>query len=136
MKSFSIGTGPTGRPTLAAVVDVKPQMNNGVLTSVTANGLNLEGPTLDLRSADLPLGENAATWTSGSSSATLRVENDNGQANRLRVCWVVDLPSDQRVERLKRVTCGIYDANQPGKDVGGYIRDTIGSDVVTYSGSW
>lgn len=136
LMSYSIGVGPSGRPTLDAVVDVKPQMNNGVITSVTANGLNLEGPTLDLRSADLPLGENAATWTSGNSSARLRVENDNGQSNRLRVCWEVDLPAAQRVERLKRTMCGVYDANQPGKDVGGYLRDIIGSSVTQYSGSW
>ena len=135
LMSYTMGAGPGG-VTLAAVVDVKPQMNNGVITSLKANSLTLEGPTLDLRSADLPLGENAATWTSGNSSATLRVETDNGQSNRLRVCWDVDLPATQRVERLKRVMCGVYDVNQPGKDVGGYIRDTIGSSVTQYSGSW
>lgn len=135
MMSYTMGMGPGGA-TLAAVVDVKPQMNNGVITSVAANGINLEGPTLDLRSADLPLGEGAATWTSGDSSATLRVDPDNGQSNRLRVCWEVDLPAAQRVERLKRLMCGIYDVNQPGKDVGGYIRDTIGSSVTQYAGTW
>jgi hypothetical protein len=131
--SFSMGTGPSGAiPT--AVADIKPQMNNGVITSVTANGTKLEGPTLDLRSADLPIGQGASTWTSGDSSATLLVQSAGG--NLIRVCWDVDLPAAQRVERLKRTMCGVYDVNQPGKDVGGYLRDTIGSGVIVYTGTW
>ena len=133
--SYSAGVG-AGGVGLAAVVDVKPQMDNGVITSVTANGATLEGPTVDLRSADLPLNEGAATWSSGNSSATLLVQSVNGQSSLIRVCWDVVLPASGRVEPLKRIMCGVYDVKQPNKDVGGYIRDTIGSAVTEYNGSW
>lgn len=136
MVSHSQGFGPTG-PRPAAVVDIKAQINNGVLTSVEANGVNLEGPSLDLRSAPVPVGEEPAnTWTSGSSTASLVVQSVNGEPNLMRVCWRVNLPTSERVEPLKRLMCGVYDIRQPGKDVGGYVEDTIGSNVTAYTGSW
>ena len=135
LMSHSMGVGPSG-PRPAAVVDIRPQMNNGVITSVKANGLDLAGSPLDLRFANLPIGEEAATWSSGSSSVALKVVSVNGQPNLMRVCWDVNLPSSERVEPMKRLMCGVYDINQPGKDVGGYMEDTIGSNKTTYVGTW
>ncbi len=129
------------------IVEVQPQFNGGVITSVKANGLTLEGAPLDLRNATVTLDQGAGTWRSGDSFAALVVQSVSGQPDLMRVCWNAHLPPPApvtgppgyepmvRSAPFKRLMCGVY-SKQGGPSVGGYLADDFNGTVRNYSGSW
>lgn len=133
---------------LTGVVAIEPQVSNGVITSVKANGLTLEGSPLDLRNANPAIDASAGTWTSGQWFATLLVQSVSGQPDRMRVCWNAHLPPPPpvtgppgftplvREAPFKRLMCGVYSNKQVGPDVGGYISDDFAGTVTVYSAAW
>ena len=126
-------------------VDVKAQIDNGVIKGVTANGLQLQGAPLDLRNSDPRIDATAGSWRSGQWFANLVIQSSEGE--NMRVCWNVHLPPPPpvtgppgfdpvvREPAFKRLMCGIY-PKAGGRDVGGYVADDYAGDVRTFSGSW
>ena len=133
---------------LTHVVTVEPQVSNGVITGVTANGLSMEGPTLDLRSANLPYDRDPIAWTNGQYSVKLLVQSVSGQPDSMRVCWDAHLPPPTpvagppgfvpqvRSEPFRRLMCGVYSNKQSGPDRGGYVIDDFGGKKTTYTANW
>jgi hypothetical protein len=148
--SHSIGGGFPGASGigLTGFVAVTPVINGGVITSVTANDLTLEGASLDLRNVNPAINASAGTWTNGQWFATLLVQSVSGQPDLMRVCWNTHLPPPPpvtgppgfdplvREAPFKRLMCGVYNNKQAGPDVGGYVIDDFAGKVTTYSASW
>jgi hypothetical protein len=149
LTSFTVTRGFPGASGfgLNHVVDIKPQINNGVITSVKANGLTLEGGSLDLRNATVTLDHGAGTWTNGNWFAALVVQSVPGRSDQMRVCWNAHLPPPPpvtgppgfeplvREQPFKRLMCGVY-SKQGGAAVGGYLADDVDGKVTYYNGSW
>ena len=129
------------------VVAIEPQINGGVITSVKANGLTLDGGSLDLRHATIALDHGAGTWRSGEWFAALVVQSVSGQPDLMRVCWNAHLPPPPPVTGppgyepmvrnapFKRLMCGVY-SKQGGQSVGGYLSDDFSGTVTVYQASW
>jgi hypothetical protein len=128
------------------VVNVQGNFNDGVIHSVTANGMTLTGLSLDLRNAELQVEATAGTWTNGRWFASLVIQSQG--ADLMRVCWNVHLPPPPpvtgppgfepvvREADFKRLMCGIYSRTETGRDRGGYMVDDYAGQVTTYTGRW
>ncbi|MEO7937145.1 MAG: hypothetical protein ABIR55_00825 [Burkholderiaceae bacterium] len=129
-------------------VSVEPVMNGGVIMAVKANGLTLEGAQLDLRNINLALDAAAGTWRSGTSFASLIIQEVSGRADLMRVCWNAHLPAPdpvtgppgfvplERSAMFKRLMCGVYRRDAGATDVGGYLIDDLNGNVRTFVGNW
>ncbi|MGE0312978.1 MAG: hypothetical protein AB7P21_15310 [Lautropia sp.] len=150
MRSYQVTGGFPGASGIgaSAVVAVEPIVNGDTVFGVTANGLRLDGPALDLSTVDPQVDATIGRWTAGDASAHLVVSSVPGSPRQMRVCWNVNLPPPPpvtgppgfepivRLERFKRLMCGVYDRLAIGADQGGYVVDDIGGRVSVSEGSW
>jgi hypothetical protein len=123
-------------------------MDGGIIRSVRANGVDLQGAPLDLRNVDPAIDASAGEWRSGAWFAKLVIQSVAGNQDLVRVCWDAHLPppppltgpsgttGSVRDQPFKRLMCGVYSKSQPGPDRGGYVSDDLGGTISTYSASW
>jgi hypothetical protein len=130
------------------LVTVDTTGSDGVIDAVTANGLPLVGPQLDLRNVDPSVDTTAGTWSNGAWSAQLIVQSAESP-DLMRVCWNVNLPPPAPVRGppgapvnspdtvpLRRLMCGVYSRAQPGPDLGGHVEDDFNGEKRTFRGRW
>lgn len=153
MTSFVIADGFPSANGLgyADQVSVVPEIVNGVVQSVTANGLRYTGSAVTLSSGEQPLDSELGTWTLNGYSVKLLVMSVPGQTVQMRVCWNVNLPPPAavtgptgyvppahlvRTDPLLRLMCGVYGQGNPAQDIGGFVIDDRNGTVSTYQASW
>jgi hypothetical protein len=115
--------------------------SDGVIDAVTANGLTMVGPQVDLRRVNPLLDESAGRWANGDSFVDLVVQSTSSE-DQMRVCWNVQLPPPETAPvqtspvPLRRLMCGVYSKTVPGLDVGGYVVDDFNGTIRTFRGAW
>ena len=150
MSSYQLRSGFPGGSGIGAwgAVKAEPVFEGTRITAVIANGLRLEGASLDLAGMNPPIDTPAATWTNGRWSARLLVASVPADPSLMRVCWQLVLPAPAPVTGppgfeplvrdapLKRTMCAVYSRVAPGPDRGGFLVDDVGGSVTTYEGTW
>lgn len=150
MRTYQVSGGFPGASGIGAtaVVAVDPIVNGDTIFGVTANGLRLDGPAVDLSKIDPQIDSTVGTWKADSSVANLVVMSVAGKPEQMRVCWNLNLPPPApitgpagfdpivRNEPFKRLMCGVYNRLAAGADKGGYVVDDIGGKLSVSEGSW
>ena len=150
MRTYQVTGGFPGATGIgaSAVVSIEPIVNGDTIFGVTANGLRLDGPPVDLSKIDPQVDSSVGAWKADATSANLVVMSVAGKPDQMRVCWNVNLPPPPavtgppgfapivRLEPFKRLMCGVYSRLAIGADKGGYVVDDIGGRISVSQGSW